>query len=375
MTESPEIERTFSQKVMSAVGIMAAAALLMLLVYFTIDVIMLIFSAALLAIFLRGLAVPLSRSTKLPEVASVLLVFILLIGVLAGAIAMLAPSVARQAQVLRVELPKSAEKAGAYISQYDWGRALIEQLPSTQSVVEKIEISSLLSGVGGVFSSTVGIVGNLFIGILIAVYIAVEPRVYLNGFVRLFSIHKRGRASEVLEAVGETLRWWLIGKAGSMLFIGVLTWIGLSILGVPLALTLGLLAALLSFIPNFGPIISVLPALLVAFVDAPVKAAYVAGLYLGIQMIESYLVTPFIERETVALPPALTMIFQLTLVVTLGFAGLVLATPLLAVILVVVQMVYVQDVLGDREQGAADRPARHQIEGKPETDDPDSDSG
>ncbi len=134
-----------------------------------------------------------------------------------------------------------------------------------------------------------------------------------------------------------------------MLFIGLVTWIGLYFLGVPLALTLGLIAALLSFIPNFGPIISVFPALLVAFVDSPMKAVYVGILYLCIQMVESYLVTPFIERETVSLPPALTMIFQLTLVVTLGFAGLVLATPLLAVLLVVVQMVYVQDVLGDRD--------------------------
>ncbi len=349
MAESPEIERTFSQKVLAVVGIVAAAALLMLLVYFTIDVIMLIFSAVLFAIFLRGLAVPISRYTRLPEAVSVLAVLLLLIGALAAGITMLAPSVAKQVQVLRVELPKSIEKAAAFVAQYDWGRTLLEQLPSAQGIFEKIELSSLLTGVGGVFSSTVGIVGNLFIGILIAVYIAVEPRVYVDGFVRLFSIHKRERTAEIMEAVGETLRWWLIGKAGSMLFIGVLTWIGLSILGVPLALTLGLIAALLSFIPNFGPILSVLPALLVAFIDSPIKAAYVAGLYLGIQLIESYLVTPYIERETVSLPPAMTMIFQLSLVVTLGFAGMVLAAPLLAMLLVVVHMAYVQDVLGDRE--------------------------
>ncbi|HMO79639.1 MAG TPA: AI-2E family transporter [Pyrinomonadaceae bacterium] len=349
MAKDLEIERTFSQKVLAAVGIVVAAALLLLLVYFTIDVIMLLFSAALFAVFLRGFAVPLSRYIRIPEAAGVLLVFVLVLVVAAGGIAMLAPSVAKQVQVLRVELPLSAQKAAAFISQYDWGRTLIDQMPSTQGIIEKVDVSSLLSGVGGVFSSTVGIVGNLFIGILIAVYIAVEPKVYINGFVRLFSIHKRKRASEVLDAVGETLRWWLIGKAGSMLFIGVLTWIGLSILGVPLALTLGLIAALLSFIPNFGPILSVLPALLVAFVDTPIKAAYVAGLYLGIQLIESYLVTPYIERETVSLPPALTMVFQLALVVTLGFAGMVLAAPLLAVILVIAHMVYVQDVLGDKE--------------------------
>jgi predicted PurR-regulated permease PerM len=349
-----ESEKTFSQKMMAAIGMVMASILIVLLFYFTIDVILLIFSAALLSVFLRGLAEPIARYFKIGDVWGVLIVSLLLVIVLAGGIAMLAPNIAAQVGVLRAELPKSAQQAGIYLSQYHWGRTLIEQMPSAGSMMEKIDASSLLTGVGGAFTSTVGIVGNLFIGILIAIYLAVEPRVYANGFIRLFSKNKRDRVREVLNAVAETLRWWLIGKAGSMLFIGILTWIGLSILGVPLALTLGLIAALLSFIPNFGPIISVLPALLVAFVDSPIKAAYVAGLYLGIQMVESYLVTPYIERETVSLPPALTMIFQLSLVVTLGFMGLVLAAPLLAVILVVVHMAYIQDVLGDREEGPAE---------------------
>ncbi len=335
----------------SAVAIITTAILLLLLIYFTVDVLLLIFSAALLAVFLRGLALPVAHRLRINEIFAVLLISILLVAVLAGAVTMLAPSIADQAQVLRSELPKSAQQAGAFLSQYTWGRTLIERLPSANSMMEQIDASSILTGVGGVFTSTMGLVGNLFIGLLIAVYLAVEPRLYADGFIRLFAKSKRERVHEVLDAVAETLRWWLIGKAGSMLFIGILTWVGLSILGVPLALTLGLIAALLSFIPNFGPIIAVLPALLVAFVDSPIKAAYVAGLYLAIQMVESYLVTPYIERETVSLPPALTMIFQLSLVVTLGFMGLLLATPLLAVILVVVQMAYVQDVLGDREEG------------------------
>ena len=133
-----------------------------------------------------------------------------------------------------------------------------------------------------------------------------------------------------------------------MIFIGLLTWIGLSIIGVPLALTLGLIAGLLSFIPNFGPIISALPALLLAFIDSPITAVYVLGLYIGVQLIESNIVTPLIERETVELPPALTIVFQLALAALVGGLGLVLATPLLAVIMVLVQMVYIEDVLDDR---------------------------
>src|SRR5690606_11173520 len=144
-------------------------------------------------------------------------------------------------------------------------------------------------------------------------YLAAEPNLYATGVTKLFPPAKRDRVLQVLFEVSETLRWWLVGKVGSMVFIGILTWIGLSILGIPLALTLGLIAGLLSFIPNFGPIISAVPAILLAFIQSPIQALYVAALYIGVQLIESNLVTPIIERETVELPPALTIIFQLAL--------------------------------------------------------------
>jgi len=185
--------------------------------------------------------------------------------------------------------------------------------------------------------------------VLLSIYLASEPGFYVHGFTKLFPKSRRDRVREVLAPIGEMLGRWLIGKAASMLFIGLMTWIGLSIIGVPLALTLGLLAGLLSFIPNFGPIISALPALLLAFIDSPITAVYVLGLYIGVQLIESNIVTPLIERETVELPPALTIIFQLSLAALVGGLGLVLATPLLAVIMVLVQMVYIQDVLGDKD--------------------------
>ena len=120
------------------------------------------------------------------------------------------------------------------------------------------------------------------------------------------------------------------------------------IIGIPLALTLALIAGLLSFILNFGPILSAIPAILLAFVDNPVTALYVIGLFIGIQLIESNLVTPSIERQTVELPPALTITSQLILAVLIGGLGLVLATPILAVIMVLIQMIYVEDILGDK---------------------------
>ncbi len=341
--------KIFVSRALIAVAVVCLVLLGLALVYFTFDIILLIFAAALLAIFLRGLADVLRRWVPLGEGWLVLIVAVLLVAVIAGAVALLAPSVADQVRILRVEIPKSAQNAGQWLSHYSWGRTLIDQMPSADEVMAKLDAASVMTQVGGFFSSTLGALGNVFVTTLLAIYLASEPRFYVQGFIRFFPISKRQRVHEVLDAIYDTLRWWLIGKAASMLFIGVLTWIGLSILGVPLALTLGLLAGLLSFIPNFGPILSAIPAILLAFIDSPISAVYVLGLYGGVQVIESNVVTPIIERETVELAPALTIVFQLALGAMIGGLGLVLATPLLAMIVVIVKMVYFEDVLGDKE--------------------------
>lgn len=352
MNSDSNLERTFVERVLITVGIVILALLVLLLLYFTFDIVLLIFAAVLLAIFLRGIADLMGRYVKIGEGWLVLLVSVVLLGILAGAIASLAPSVAEQARHLRQEIPVSIQKVSNYLVQYGWGRTILEQLPSTDDAKQLVTDSGFLSSLGGFFSSTLGAIGNVFVVILLAIYLATEPKFYAHGFTKLFPQDRRSRVSEVLSGIGETLRWWLIGKVGSMIFIGILTWIGLSIIGVPLALTLGLIAGLLSFIPNFGPIISALPAILLAFIDSPITAVYVLALYIGVQLIESNLVTPIIERETVELPPALTIIFQLALSVMIGGLGLVLATPLLAVIMVLVQMVYIQDILGDKDTEA-----------------------
>ncbi len=332
---------------MLALGIGVLTVLLLLFIYYTFDVLLLFFAAVLLAVFLRGLANLIGRFVKIGETWRVLLVSVLLVGMLAGGIALLAPSVSEQVRNLREELPRSAQAAAEYISQFQWGRAIIAELPGIDEVLGHLDTSSILESVGGIFSSTAGAVTNFFIMILLAIYLAVEPEFYLSGFTKLFPIDRRKRVREVLDQIGHTLHWWLIGKVGSMIFIGLLTWIGLSILGVPLALSLGLIAGLLSFIPNFGPILSAIPALLLAFIESPMTALYVLLLYIGVQLIESNIVTPIIERNTIELPPAVTIVFQLALAVMVGAMGLILATPLLAVIMVVVQLVYIQDVLGD----------------------------
>ena len=362
MSAVSESDKSFVGRALIVIGLVVLAFLILALLYFSFDVILLVFAAIMIAIFLRGTADLLGRFIKISEGWLVLIASVLVISIFAGAISLLAPSVAEQAGHLREELPKSLEAARLYIMQFGWGRAIMEQLPEPSAIWDNIASSGMLSRVGGIFSSTIGAVGNFLIVVLLSIYLAIEPKFYAQGFARLFPIPKRPRVFEVLANIGLSLQWWLIGKAGSMVFIALLTWLALAILGVPMAMTLGLIAGLLSFIPNFGPIMSAIPAILIAFVESPMMAVYTIGVFVGVQLIESNIVTPIIERETVELPPGLTIVFQLALAVMVGGLGLVLATPLLAVIIVVVEMVYIQDTLGDHESGKSERVTEEEVE-------------
>jgi predicted PurR-regulated permease PerM len=130
-----------------------------------------------------------------------------------------------------------------------------------------------------------------------------------------------------------------------MAIIGVLTTAGLWILGIPLALALGIIAALFTFIPNIGPLLSAIPALLLGLMDSPQQALYIGALYVGIQTVESYMITPLIQKKTISLPPALTLSSQVLLGVIFGGLGVALATPMTAVALAATRMLYVNDAL------------------------------
>ena len=161
---------------------------------------------------------------------------------------------------------------------------------------------------------------------------------------------------EVLEEAGSTLQRWLLAQLVSMGIVGLLTTLGLWLLGVPLALTLGILAALSEFIPNFGPILSAVPAVLLALVDSPRLALWVVVLYAGIQAAESYLITPLVQQRLASLPPVLVIVSQLLGGILFGFLGFALATPLLAVAMVLIKRLYVEDRLGETlEEPSADK--------------------
>lgn len=194
----------------------------------------------------------------------------------------------------------------------------------------------------GILTSTLAVFGGFILVLFLAIYIAAEPDLYKRGMLLLVSPHTRQRLDPVLTAIAVKLRRWLGTQALAMLIIGTVTTILLSIIGVRAALPLGIIAGLLEFIPNVGPTLAAIPAIVMAFVDSPQKALVVMVVYWGIQFLENNLLIPYLMREQLDLPPALTLMTQVVMAYVFGLMGLFVATPLLAAVFVTVQMLHVQ---------------------------------
>jgi len=337
--------RSFALRALSAASVTAGVALFLLLLWHAADVLLLVFAAILLAVALRGLSERVGRVTNLSEGWSLALVSLVLLSALAGAVLLLAPRIAAQVDELADTLPRAFGALVERANSYGWARRLMAEVPLPAELIRGG--GGVLARVTGVFSTALGSLVNAAIILAVGAYLAADPRLYTSGLLRLVPPAGRARAREVLTQLGSTLRRWLVGRLVLMAANALLTWVGLSLLGVPLALTLGLLAGLLNFVPNVGPVAAAVPAVLLALTQSPEQAVYVLLLYVVLQSVDGYVFTPLVQKRTVALPPALTITAQVLFGVLLGGAGVVLATPLTAAALVLVRTLYVEGVEGD----------------------------
>lgn len=196
-------------------------------------------------------------------------------------------------------------------------------------------------------SQTFAVVAGIILIIFMAIYIAADPDTYHRGLMHLFPHYMRNRAGHVLSATATVPRRWLVTQLIAMVTIGVVTTIALLILDVKAAFALGLIAGLLEFIPTIGPIISAVPAVFMGFVDSPEKALTVAAVYAGIQFLENHLLIPMLMKGGVDIPPVLTILSQALFVLLFGFLGLMVAVPMVAAVMVLVKMLYVERIVGD----------------------------
>jgi predicted PurR-regulated permease PerM len=251
----------------------------------------------------------------------------------------------KQIEELSRRLPHSLQQLQQRLERYEWTQGLLAQLP--QSGQEVVEQTDVVEKAPGVLSKVLSMLGSGLIFLFLGLYLAIDPGVYRRGLLRLVPLHKRPHVQDILDEIGHILGRWLVGRIFSMLVVGGITTLGLWLLHVPLPLALGLLAALGELVPNLGPLLAFIPALLLAFTDNSSHALGVLGLYLAVQGLESYVLTPLVEKQAVSLPPALTITAQVLLGLLAGGLGLVLAAPLTATAMVLVQRLYVEDVLHD----------------------------
>jgi predicted PurR-regulated permease PerM len=352
----------FGHRVLIATCVVAGVALVLMFVWYAADLLMLVFASVLFSILLRGLSRFLMRKTGAGHGLSLAIVSFTLLGVLAGGVSLIGGSLASQISELQQQLPRAFESLLQFLGQYEWARSAIDSLPTVKEWFED-RSGTIVSRVTGLASSTLGMVLNGVVVVIIGLYLASQPKVYSAGIRRLLPLRYRERAEEVLSVLDEALWRWLIGRFALMVVNGGLTAAGLWLLGMPLAPTLGLLAGVLNFIPNFGPVIAAIPAVLIAFLQGPEQALYVALLYIVLQMTDGYVLTPLVDRRSVELPPVLTISAQVFLGLWFGFIGLLIASPLTATVMLLIKMLYIEDVLGDpimRESVAGEQDAKAQ---------------
>jgi predicted PurR-regulated permease PerM len=315
---------------------------------YVFNVLMLAFAGLLLALLFLTIAEFISQVTPLNERVALAVGILLPLGVMIVIGWFLVPQVIEQTNELQRTLPDSIDRLTASLNQYEAGQWILAYTPNSSDLIPRRE--DLLTRITGVFSTTLSAIVAVFVVFFIGLYIAAQPRMYFDGFIRLVPPARRGRAKEVMKEVGTALRWWLLAKLVEMAFIGLLVWLMLLFLGLPFALTLAVFAALLTFIPNFGPIISGIPAVLIGLLESPTTAMWVLVGFTAIQSFEGYILTPMIQQSVVSLPAALTIAAQILLGSLIGGVGLALATPLLLTVMVLVQALYIHDLLGDRSR-------------------------
>ena len=309
------------------------------------DALVLAFGAALLALLLRGLAHEVSRRTRIPESWAVIPVLVLLLGAIIAVGWLFGSQITSQFNLLAKDLPESLTQLARELRSSSWGAWL---LGHAQDIDFGSATAPIATYIAALFGSVFRTMAYIAVLLFAALYFAIQPNRYVDGLLRLVPASRRDSTREILELLGMTLRRWIIGQSFTMAVVGTLTAIGLASLGVSAPIALGLISGVFAFVPYVGPLLASASGVLMASMQGPVLVGYVVALYAAIHFVESNLITPLVQAEAVELPPVLTLFATLVFGLLLGPVGVLVAAPLAIVMLVAVNTVYIEGVLGER---------------------------
>jgi predicted PurR-regulated permease PerM len=337
-----------------AIGGIAAVAFaaLLLFTWAFAAALFLIFAGVLLGVTLNALTHQLGRLVRWPHSLRLGIVCLVLAGMLAGIIFLGGATIAQQATALSgtiksqlVNVKSFLDRNGIDTSYFELGNPAAGQSgEATPNTPHNLPSAGTLASSGGAIVSqtwklllgTVGAVGNFFIVIFLGLAFAAQPSVYRNGLLYLAPAKHRAEATAIIDRISETLERWLIAQMITMAVVGAVTWIGLEIIGIPGSFILGIQAGLLAFIPTVGAIVAGMIVVLASLASGWIATASAFGLFLGVHVLESYILTPILQRQALDIPPATLFAFQILLGIVFGIWGISLALPLMAIVKVLI---------------------------------------
>jgi len=317
-------------------SILALIVVFLLLFQAIINIFLLLLASVLLAIYFYGFAGLLQRYLHLPAKISLIVSVIFNLLLLAGFFWFAGARLGSQITQLTDTLPSTIEKAKAQLNQSAIGSKVLNYINNSGSAGKS---SALIKRF---FSSSFGILSDLYLIILMTMFFVASPMVYKKGIVHLLPENAKDKGDELLDQLGNVLKKWLKGQIIGFFFIALFTGAGLWALGLPLVFTLALIAGFLNFVPNFGPIIAVVPAMLLGLMQGPNTVLLVFGMYTLVQIIQSAVTQPIIQKKMISMPPVLTVVAQVAMGALTGFWGVLLATPIVAIGMTLIRELYVK---------------------------------
>jgi predicted PurR-regulated permease PerM len=345
------------QIALGGIGIVAFAAALAL-AWYSAGTLFLLFAGVLFGVFLSAMTHLLSHVIGGGHTVRLVVVCVVFTGILSGVVVLGGTTIAQQVTALSATIRSQIGHVKGYLEDHGIDTSFVNlgntspsggaEGGSSQSRRPKLpDAGAIASGTGAIVSQTVRIVasvfegvGNFFVVIFLGLLVAAQPQLYRNGILRFVPPSHTKDAAHIVDDIGETLRRWLLGQMATMSTLFVLTWIGLTIIGIPGALVLGFLTGLLTFIPNVGAILAGFLIVLASLGSGWTAIISAFGLYLVVQFLEGNVLTPLIQRHAISIPPATLFAAQIFLGVLFGLWGLALALPLIAVIKVVLNHVW-----------------------------------
>ena len=322
-----------------AIFLIIFLGILLILAWRLSDVLLLLFGSIIIAVSLRAFAVTLKRYLNLPLKITVVLSVIVVLAFMILTTWLVGARLIEQADDLKIKLPEALKALIIWIRSYPVGVAMLKLLDGAD--IADVPWSS----VADVATKTFGALGSIGLISIVGVYLAADPDLYRKGFIQLIPIDYRERIEGSMLASGHALLQWLMAQGISMVFVGVSTAVGLMLVGAQMSLTLGLIAGILAFIPFFGPIASGLLAIVLSFMEGPTHALYVAGVCILIQVIEGNFLMPFIQKWAVQMPPVLGITAAVIFGLLFGLPGVILATPLMVIVIVLIRKLYIESIL------------------------------